>query len=79
MWKSSNSSARQDASKNICNLSSLVLVVDAKAAADVEVCELEALLVDLLDEVSHDERCVAEDVHLGRQRKLTNLLVTSEW
>ena len=41
------------------------MVVDAEAAADVEVLGLEALGADLLDEADHDLRRVPEDVHLG--------------
>lgn len=36
-------------------LISLVGVIDAEAASNVEVCELEALIVDLLDEFAHDD------------------------
>jgi hypothetical protein len=37
----------------------LVRVVDAKAAADVEVAQLEPLRVDLVDEPAHDRGGVA--------------------
>lgn len=40
------------------------MVVDAEAAADVEVLGLEAFGADLLDKSNHDLRGVPEDVHL---------------
>lgn len=45
-------------------MSSLLLVVDAQAAANVEELEVKALGPDLLDEVNHEQGGVAEDVHL---------------
>lgn len=39
-------------------------VVDAKAAAKVEVLQSKALAVDLSDEVAHDARSVAEGCHV---------------
>lgn len=41
------------------------VVVDAEAAADVEVFGAEALCADLLQETDHDLSSIAEDVHLG--------------
>ena len=40
-------------------------VIDAQAAADVEVGRVEALGADLAHEAEHDVRGVAENVHLG--------------
>lgn len=43
---------------------SLVAVVDAQAATEVEVLQLEALSVDLADEVNHDHGGVTEHADL---------------
>ena len=42
----------------------LVLVVDAEPAAEVDVLEVEALLLDLLHKLHHYLRGVLEDAHL---------------
>ena len=40
------------------------VVVDAKAAANVEILGVKALMADLLDEADHDLGCIPEDIHL---------------
>lgn len=40
-----------------------MVVVDAQAAADVQVPQVEALVADLAHEADHDLRGVAEDGH----------------
>ena len=41
-----------------------MVVVDSKAAANVEVLQVEALLADHADELHHQHRRIPEDVHL---------------
>ena len=42
-----------------------MIVVDAQTTANVKVLELEALSIDLLDELTHDYGSIPEDVDLG--------------